>query len=36
MNFEYNGKIYEIVIEKKKIKNTYIKVKEDLKIYVST
>lgn len=36
MNFNYNGKLYEIVIEKKKIKNTYIKVKEDLKIYVST
>ena len=36
MNFEYNGKLYEIVIEKKKIKNTYIRVKDDLKIYVST
>ena len=36
MNFEYNGKLYEIVIEKKKIKNTYNKEKDDLKIYVST
>ena len=36
MNFEYNGKLYEVVIEKKKIKNTYIRVKDDLKIYVST
>ena len=36
MLFNYNGKEYEIIIEKKKIKNTYIRVKEDLKIYVST
>ena len=27
---------YEVVIEKKRIKNTYIRVKPDLKIYVST
>ena len=36
MIFNYNGKNYEVVIEKKKNKNTYIRVKEDLKIYVST
>lgn len=36
MNFEYNGRNYEIIIEKKNNKNTYIRVKEDLKIYVST
>ena len=36
MFFNYNGNDYEIIIEKKKIKNTYIRVKEDLKIYVST
>ena len=36
MTFEYNNKKYEIVIEKKNYKNTYIRVKEDLKIYVST
>ena len=33
---EYNNKKYEVVIEKKNNKNTYIRVKEDLKIYVST
>lgn len=31
MNFEYNNKKYEVVIEKKNNKNTYIRVKEDLK-----
>lgn len=36
MSFEYNGDIYEVVIEKKNNKNTYIRVKEDLKIYVTT
>lgn len=36
MNFEYNNKKYEVVIEKKNNKNTYIRVKEDLKIYVTT
>lgn len=36
MNFNYNGKNYEVIIEKKKNKNTYIRVKEDLKVYVST
>ena len=36
MTFNYSNKDYEIIIEKKKIKNTYIRVKEDLKIYVST
>lgn len=35
MYFEYNNNKYEIIIEKKKIKNMYLKVKEDLKIYIS-
>ena len=36
MTFNYNNKNYEIIIEKKNIKNTYIRVKDDLKIYIST
>lgn len=36
MYFEYNGNKYEVIIEKKNNKNTYIRVKDDLKIYVST
>ena len=36
MYFKYNGNNYEIVIEKKNNKNTYIRVKEDLKIYITT
>lgn len=36
MHFNYNNKDYEVVIEKKNIKNTYIRVKDDLKVYVST
>ena len=36
MYLEYNGNKYEIVIIKKDNKNTYIRVKEDLKIYVTT
>ena len=35
MKFNYDNKDYEIIIEKKKIKNLYIRVKEDLKIYIS-
>ncbi len=35
MYFDYNNNKYEIIIEKKKIKNMYLKVKEDLKIYIS-
>ncbi len=35
MVFCYNNKEYEIIIERKKIKNMYLKVKEDLKIYIS-
>jgi len=35
MIFKYDDKNYEIIIEKKKIKNLYIRVKEDLKIYIS-
>ena len=36
MLYNYNNVNYEIIIEKKKQKNTYIRVKDDLKIYVST
>ena len=36
MTFNYNNKQYEVIIEKKNNKNTYIRVKEDLRIYVST
>lgn len=36
MTFEYNNENYEVIIEKKNNKNTYIRVKEDLKIYVTT
>jgi len=35
MTYNYQNKDYEIIIEKKPIKNAYIKVKSDLKIYVS-
>lgn len=36
MIYTINGQEYEVVIIKKKNKNTYIRVKEDLKIYVTT
>ena len=36
MYFEYNNEKYEVIIEKKNNKNTYIRVKEYLKIYVTT
>ena len=37
MQISYNGKDYDIVIEKKRSnKNTYIRVKKDLKVYVTT
>lgn len=36
MFFSYNNKNYEIIIERKNNKNTYIRVKEDLKIYITT
>lgn len=36
MQFEIDGKLYDVVIVKKKNKNSYIRVKDDLKIYVST
>ena len=35
MYLDINGKKYEIVITRKKIKNMYIRVKEDLKIHIS-
>lgn len=36
MKFKYNDNEYDIIIEKKNNKNTYIRVKPDLKIYVTT
>lgn len=36
MQFEIDGKLYDVVIVKKKNKNSYIRIKDDLKIYVST
>ena len=36
MKFELDGKEYEVIIQKKNNKNTYIRVKDDLKIYVTT
>lgn len=36
MQYKYNDEIYEIIIERKNQKNTYIRVKDDLKIYVTT
>lgn len=36
MYLDINGKSYEVVVVRKNIKNTYIRVKEDLKIYIST
>jgi predicted metal-dependent hydrolase len=36
MQFKLDNEIYDIIIEKKHIKNTYIRVKPDLNIYVTT
>jgi len=36
MYLEFNNNKYEVIIEMKNNKNTYIRVKDDLKIYVST
>ena len=36
MQIEIDGIIYDVIIEKKKNKNTYLRVKEDLNIYVTT
>lgn len=36
MYLEFNNNKYEIIIEKKNNKNTYIRVKEDLRIYITT
>lgn len=36
MKYTINGTEYEVIIEKKKNKNTYIRVKDDLKIHVTT
>lgn len=35
MFFNYKNNDYEVIIDRKRIKNLYIKVKDDLKIYVS-
>ena len=36
MEYVIDNKVYEVVIIKKKNKNTYIRVKDDMKIYVTT
>ena len=36
MQFEIDGQTYEVIVEKKKNKNSYIRIKDDLKIYVTT
>ena len=36
MKLEIDGIIYDVIIERKHIKNTYLRVKEDLNIYVTT
>lgn len=36
MQFEIDGKLYDVVVIKKNNKNSYIRIKDDLKIYVST
>jgi predicted metal-dependent hydrolase len=36
MNIKIDNQVYEVVIEKKDNKNTYLRVKKDLKIYVTT
>lgn len=36
MKYEIDGNYYDVVITKKNNKNTYIKIKEDMKIYVTT
>ena len=36
MKLEIDGIIYDVIVEKKHIKNTYLRVKEDLNIYVTT
>ncbi len=36
MKFEIDGKIYDVIIEKKKNKNSYIRIKEDLTIHITT
>lgn len=36
MEYVIDNKVYEVVIIKKRNKNTYIRVKEDMKIYVTT
>ena len=36
MKYEIDNKLYDVIITRKNNKNTYIRVKSDLKIYVTT
>ena len=36
MQIEVDGQLYDVVIERKSNKNTYIRVKDDMKVHVST
>ena len=36
MKYKINQQVYDVIIERKNNKNTYIRVKEDMKIYVTT
>ena len=36
MKYEINGTYYEVIITKKNNKNTYLRVKDDMKIYITT
>ena len=36
MQIEVDGQLYDVVIERKSNKNTYIRVKDDMKVYVTT
>ena len=36
MKLEIDGIVYDVIVERKHIKNTYLRVKEDLNIYVTT
>ena len=36
MQINIDGNIYDVIVEKKRIKNMYLRVKEDLNIYITT
>jgi len=36
LKFEIDNQVYDVIIEKKKNKNSYIRIKEDLTIYITT